>query len=79
MADISQAFRPKSAAEQRIEAAHGATVEALLRRLYVAEGMTQQQVADTLGVGREAVVNWMAKYRIPTRDRRAVPAEARVA
>lgn len=76
MADRSQAFRPKSAAEQRVEAAHGASIETLLRRLYVAEGMTQQQVADTLGVGREAVIGWMVKYRVPTRDRRAIKAVA---
>lgn len=79
MSDKSQVFRPKSAAEQRVEATHGATVETLLRRLYVTEGLTQAEVAATLGVGREAVVNWMVKYRIPTRDRRAIAAAEAVA
>ena len=74
MSDKSQAFRPKSWAEQMVEARHGASVETLLRRLYVEQGMTQVDVAITLGVHRTAVLGWMAKYSIPTRDRRAVPA-----
>ncbi len=62
----------KSRREQLVEHQHGAPVEVLLRRLYVTEGMSQAEVATTLGVSRDAVVGWMAKYRIPTRDRRAV-------
>jgi len=76
MAYIAEQFRPKSRAEQLVEARHGASVEALLRRLYVAEGMTQEQVAETLGVGRDTVYAWMRKYHIPTRDRRAIRAAA---
>lgn len=67
-------FLPKSRAEQLVEARRGASVETLLRRLYVDEGRTQEQVAEELGVGRDTVYAWMRKYRIPTRDRRAVPA-----
>lgn len=76
MADKRPVFRPKSATEQRLEALHGVTVEALLRRLYVAQGMSQEQVAETLGVSRSTVIDWMAAYGIPTRDRRAVAREA---
>ena len=65
-------FRPKSRTEQFVEDRHGASVEALLRRLYVEQGMTQTEVAETLGVGLQTVVRWMATYRIPTRDRRKV-------
>ena len=71
--DVSD-FRPKSRTEQLVERQHGAAVEVLLRRLYVAEGLTQEQVAGALGVGRITVLEWMRKYRIPTRDRRTVVA-----
>lgn len=67
-------FRPKTREQQFVEARHGAPVEALLRRLYVTEGLTQQQVADTLGVSVRSVIRWMADLGIPTRDRRAVKA-----
>ena len=66
----------KSRQEQLVERRHGAPVEALLRRLYVNEGLTQEQVAIALGVGRDTVYAWMRKYGIPTRDRRAVKAVA---
>jgi DNA-binding XRE family transcriptional regulator len=64
----------KSRREQLVEHQHGAPVEVLLRRLYVAEGLSQDAVAAALGVSRDAVIGWMKKYRIPTRDRRAVQA-----
>lgn len=67
-------FRPRSRHEELVELKHGAPVPALLRRLYITEGLTQEQVAQTLGVSRQAVVRWMAAYNIPTRDRRAVAA-----
>lgn len=66
--------RIKSRTEQLVEQRHGAPVEALIRRLYVGEGLSQEQVADALGVGRKAVIRWMADFGIPTRDRRRVAA-----
>lgn len=72
MQDTSATLLFKSRAEQRIEAVHGRPIEELLRTLYVDEQLTQEQVADRLGVGRQAVVRWMVKYRVPTRDRRAL-------
>ena len=64
----------KSRTEQLVEQRHGASVETLLRRLYVSEGLSQDDVAAALGVGRKAVIRWMAVYGIPTRDRRKVAA-----
>lgn len=72
MADNAVRFIAKSRTEQRVEHLHGTSVEVLLRRLYVTEGMSQEQVAATLGVSRQAVLDWMRKYGVPTRDRRAV-------
>ena len=62
----------KSRREQQLEREHGMSVDALLRRLYVDEGLSQQQIARRLGVSRGAVVAWMARWGIPTRDRRAL-------
>lgn len=62
----------KSAQQQIVEARFDASVPDLLRLFYVDDGMSQQQVADRLGVGRQAVLRWMKAYGIPTRDRRAV-------
>lgn len=69
---MSSDFPLLSREEQLVERRHGAPVEVLLRRLYVERGMTQGQVAEALGVSVRSVVRWMAKYRIPSRDRRAV-------
>lgn len=67
-------FRPKSRREQIVEQQHGASIEALLRSLYVTQGLTQEEVASTLGVGRQTVIDWMAAHNIPVRDRRRVAA-----
>lgn len=66
----------KSRLEQLVEHQAGESIESLLQRLYVAEGLSQQAVADRLGVSRYAVIEWMRKYRIPTRDLRALAPEA---
>jgi transcriptional regulator with PAS, ATPase and Fis domain len=66
--------RTKSRAEQLVERRHGASAEVLIRRLYVNEGLSQEQVADALGIGRRTVIRWMADFGIPTRDRRKVAA-----
>lgn len=62
--------RIKSRTEQLVEASHGLPVDQLIQRLYVDEGLSQEQVASRLGVGRKAVITWMADYGIPARDRR---------
>lgn len=66
--------RIKSRTEQVVEARFGEPVDVLIRRLYDDEGLSQEQVATKLGVGRKAVLTWMGAYGIPTRDRRKVAA-----
>lgn len=66
--------RIKSRTEQLAEARHGASMDTLLRRLYVVEGLSQDKVAEVLGVNRKHVIRWMAEFGIPTRDRRKVAA-----
>ena len=74
MRDVTPDFIPKSRVEQLVEARHGAPVDVLLRRLYVDQELSQDEVAAVLGCGRKAVIRWMAQYGIPTRDRRKVAA-----
>lgn len=77
MQDRNATLLFKSRQEQRVEHEQGERIDALLRRLYQDERLTQDQVAERLGVGRAAVLRWMVKYEIPTRDRRALaPTEA---
>lgn len=64
----------RSAEMQRIEHREGATIEDVLAGMYVDEGMTQDEIAERLGVSRPTVVRWMAAAGIPTRDRRALSA-----
>lgn len=66
--------RIKSRSEQLVEQRHGMPVEVLLRQLYVTDGLPQDEVARVLGVGRKAVIRWMAEFGIPARDRRKVAA-----
>lgn len=66
----------RTAEQQRVELRFGASIEALLRRHYTAEGLTQPEVAVILGVSVRSVIRWMAAYGIPTRDRRAVRGNA---
>ena len=65
--------RYKSRAEIAVQAANGREVPGLVRELYES-GLSQQEVADRLGVHRATLVRWMREWGIPTRDRRAVPA-----
>ncbi len=62
----------RTAEQQRVEHQHGEPIDALLRRLYQVEGLTQPEVAALLGVSTRSVIRWMRDYRIPTRDRRAI-------
>lgn len=79
MADIVAQLPLKSRLEQLVEHRHGEPVEGLLWGLYVRDGLTQEQVAQALGVNRATVLSWMAKYRIPTRDRRIVAGDGEAA
>jgi DNA-binding XRE family transcriptional regulator len=64
----------KSRQEQIVEARFDATIPELLRVLYTVDGLSQQAVADKLGVHRSTVVRWMRDHGVATRDRRAVAA-----
>lgn len=44
--------------------------EKTLRRLYVEEGLTQQQIADELDSGRRTIGRWIRHYEIPPQDPR---------
>lgn len=67
--------RIKSRTEQVVQARIGEPVPAAIERLYVAEGLSQEEVAERLGVHRITVVNWMRDFGIPTRDRRSLAPE----
>ena len=66
----------KGRREQIVEARFDAPVPDLIRLFYVEDGLSQDQLAEKLGVSRGTVIDWMKKYGIPTRDRRAVRAVA---
>lgn len=51
---------------QTIEARTGEPVETTLARLYV-RGMSQQAIADELGVSRLSVIRWMRAFGLLTR------------
>lgn len=63
--------RIKSRAEQVVQARHGREVPELVRELY-GQGLSQDDVAEQIGVHRSTLVRWMRDWKIPTRDRRAV-------
>lgn len=65
-------FRPKTPTEQRLELLHGIPADTLIRDLYDREQLTQQQIADRLGISRDTVLELMRRHGIATRDRRAV-------
>lgn len=71
---MDTAFQVRTRQQQLVEARHGAPAEVLLRRLYVEQGLSQAEVAETLGVSLRSINRWMVAYGIPTRDRRAVAA-----
>lgn len=62
-----QVVRPKTFAMQLVEAREGRPLEDLIDELYVRGGLTQQQVADRLGITNSALSRWMSALGIPTR------------
>lgn len=55
---------------QAIEHQMGEPIDVILRRLYVDDELSQEAIAERLGIGRQRVIDWMALWGIPTRDRR---------
>jgi DNA-binding GntR family transcriptional regulator len=70
VSDDNGALIFKSRAEQAVEARFGEPVETVLRRLYFDERLSQEQVAERLGVGRQTVIRWFAKYDLVGRHPR---------
>lgn len=52
---------------RRIEQRLGIDIEAYLREHYVGNGLTQEQIATSLGVDASTVTRWMAFFGIETR------------
>lgn len=57
----------KTRGMQLVEAREGRDIEELLRDLYERQGLTQEQIAQRLGVRRATVVDWMAALGIAAR------------
>lgn len=54
----------KTRAMQVVEIEHGEPVGALLRRLYVTEGMSQAAIAQRLGLDQGTVSRWMRDFGV---------------
>lgn len=64
---MSREFRPKSRAQQEIEAATGEPIDVTLRRLYLDDGLSQDAIAVKLNRDRATIQRWMRDYGIATR------------
>lgn len=62
-----QVVRPKTWAMKAVEAREGRLIEDLIDELYRRDGLTQEQVADRLGITNSALSRWMTTLGIPTR------------
>lgn len=54
----------------------GRDVEELLRELYIEQRHSQAAVADALGVSRQTVALWLARYGMSRDDREPISLEA---
>lgn len=59
--------RVKSAGMQVVEDRFGKPIEQLLRELYDAEGLTQDQIATRIGMDVTTVRRWMDRFGIESR------------
>jgi transposase len=59
--------RVKSAGMQLVEQRFDRPIDDLLRELYDDEGLTQDQIADRIGVDVTTVRRWMERFGIRTR------------
>lgn len=57
----------KSPAQQAIEARTGEPIEVTLRKLYLEERLTQDEIGARFDVSRDSVARWMRDFGIPTR------------
>lgn len=52
---------------QLIEARRGASMDEILRDLYLDRGLTLEQVGAELGISKGAVSRWLERFRISAR------------
>jgi len=52
---------------QRVEARHGQAIDALLRGLYIDDGLTLEEVGARLGITKGAVSRWLVVCGIEAR------------
>lgn len=52
---------------QRLEAEMGEPMDAILRRLYLDEGLTVDQVGQRLGITKGAASRWLERFGVETR------------
>jgi excisionase family DNA binding protein len=52
---------------QVLEAAHGKPINELLTELYVAKGLTVDEVGSALGVTKGTISRWLERCGIPAR------------
>lgn len=69
-------FRIRTRAEQEIEARQGKPIADVLRDLYHGRRLSQQQMADELGVARSTVIDLMKRHGVETGYNRSTEAVA---
>ena len=63
---MTESSRPvlKTRAMQVVEITHGEPIDAMLRRLYLTECLTQGEIAEQLGLDQGTVSRWMREFGI---------------
>lgn len=59
--------------QKLLHAVTGRPVEELLREMYLEKRLTQAEIAESLGVSRWTVINWLSAYGISRDDRETPP------
>lgn len=60
-------FTKKNALINQLESKHGEEIEEILRRLFVDENKTQQEIAKELHISYLTVIRWLARAGIRSR------------
>jgi plasmid maintenance system antidote protein VapI len=68
MMHMSRKVQNRSHAQELVTLRTGRPVGELLRELYVEKGLTQQAIADELGVTRVTVAMWLREFRVERPD-----------
>jgi predicted transcriptional regulator len=70
MHEMSKTPNPTHA-QQLVTLRAGKPVEEVLRDLYVEQGLSQEDIAQLLGITRMTVAMWLREFGISAEDRRA--------